>query len=40
MAEAAVDELGRDRFSLVGHSMSGKAILHLLAAERCGGWWR
>jgi pimeloyl-ACP methyl ester carboxylesterase len=34
-ADAVVlaDELGWDRFSLIGHSMSGQAIQHVLLAE-------
>ena len=50
MAEAAADAigladaLGWDRFSLVGHSISGVAIQHVLdqAPHRCAAWsaWR
>ena len=51
MAEAAADaialadDLGWDRFSLVGHSMSGVAIQHVLLTRRrtgCAAWsaWR
>ena len=32
-AVALADELGWDRFSLIGHSMSGQAIQHVLLAE-------
>ena len=39
-ALALADELGWERFSLVGHSMTGQAIQHALLARRTGsgGW--
>ena len=48
MAEAAADalaladELGWDRFAMVGHSMSGKAVQHAVLQAPGGspGWWR